>query len=246
MRIAVCFWGLTRSLKYTIRSVHEQLDHLRTFGDVVTFMHTYKILRPYTNDWAFERNVFLDPDEYKLLGPDHFIWDDQDEVAKGIDFKAYRTHKDNYNTNYQTIDNLILAMYSLHRVTDLMLRHNSKKEFDYIVFMRPDVLFDTKPAWKYFEKATENTIVAPYFGSYFEERHKINDRYAICKPNVAKIYGRRLKFLLPYSKTRDIISEIFLYDVMVEHDIDIILRWICFNRVRTDGRILPDCKTSYT
>lgn len=246
MKIAVCFWGLTRSLKYTIKSINEQLDAMRKFGDVTTFMHTYKLFRPYSNLWGKEKDIMLDPNEYKLLDPDHFVWDDQDEVSKSIDFKAYHTFPDNiYKTNYQTINNFILAMYSLKRVTELMLRHNKTKHYDYVVFMRPDVIFDSLPKLTHFQAATDNTIVSPQFGKWHAGGHKINDRYAICTPYVAKIYGRRLVYLLDYSRKKEIYTEVFLYDLMRAHNIKIIFKWICFNRVRANGEISNDCKTEY-
>lgn len=246
MKIAVCFWGLTRSLKYTINSINEQLSEMKKFGEVTTFMHTYRLNRPYSNLWGKEEAIVLDPNEYKLLDPDHFIWDDQDEVSSKLDFKAYRTFPDDiYKTNYQTIDNFIIAMYSQKRVTELMLRHNKKQHYDYVVFMRPDVIFDSKPRLKYFQEVNDHTIVTPQFGHWHDGGIKINDRYAICTPKVAEIYGRRLMYLLEYSKHKPIYTEVFLYDLMKAFKIKIYHRWICFNRVRADGRINPDCKTDY-
>lgn len=246
MKIAVCFWGLTRSLKYTIDSIHQQLDAMRKFGEVTTFMHTYKLFRPYSNIHGKEKNITLDPDEYKLLGPDHFIWDDQDEIASKIDFKEYHSHPDYYKTNYETINNFIISMYSLKRVTDLMLRHHKKHKYDYVVFMRPDVEFSTVPKLTHFEAAKDDTVVTPQFGRFStEEGVRINDRYAICTPEVAKLYGRRFLYILEYSKKKMLHSETFLQDVMTHHDIKVIYKWICFNRVRADGKVLKDCKTEY-
>ncbi len=245
MNIAVCFWGLTRSLKYTHENIKKVLDGLAEFGDVTTFMHTYKIFREYSNQWGKEEAITLDPNEYKILDPDHFIWDDQDEIAKGVDFKKYHTFPDEYKTDYQTINNFVIAMYSLKRVTELMLRHNKTKKYTHVIFMRPDVIFDSPIKKSFLEAVNDTNIVTPQFGKFHAGKNMINDRFAICTPHVASIYGLRLKVLLEYSKVKRILTEEFLYDVMKLNNIKIIWKWICFNRVRADGRISNDCKTEY-
>jgi hypothetical protein len=248
MDIAVCFWGLVRSGKWTHKSIKEQLDIMRTFGKVTVFMHTYKVTGKYSNQHANEKNITLDNDEYKLFDPDHFIFDDQDEITRQLNFEEYRTFPDLYKTDYQTIDNLIKSLYSQRRVTDLMLRHHKTKKYTHVVYMRPDVKWILPLKLSQF-KIEEDMIVSPQFHSKHGEGNdfseKINDRFAICTPTVATIYGRRLKFLLAYSKQKQIQSETFLYDVMVAHNIDIVFKWICFNRVRADGRVLQDCKSKY-
>jgi hypothetical protein len=246
MHIAVCVWGLTRSVRVTHTNLRAVLDHLRSFATVTVCMHTYRLNRLYSNQWGKEVGIRLDPNEYKLLDPDHFIWDDQDDVARTIPFEAYHTFPDTiYKTNYETIDNFILAMWSLQRVTDLMLRHASSKGFTHVVFMRPDVVFDTPIKERYFSLVDDTTIVTPQFGRVCGSELAVNDRFAICTPAVARIYGRRFRWILPYSTHTPLCSESFLQWVLQTHGIRVLRRWICFNRVRADGRISDDCRTEY-
>lgn len=249
MNIAVCFWGLVRSGKWTHENIKKQLDILRTFANVTVFMHTYKIFSKYSNQWGNEKNIKLDNDEYKLFNPDHFIFDDQDEIKKTIDFEKYHSQPDLHGTNYETVNNIVLALYSQKRVTDLMLRHHKTKNYTHVVYMRPDVLWETDLKEKYFD-LDDKTVVSPHFSSKHHTSTRkfeqyLNDRFAICKPNVAEVYGRRYKFLLSYSKQNEVQSEIFCYDVLKAHNIDIVFRWVCFNRVRANGNISKDCKSKY-
>jgi hypothetical protein len=246
MNIAICFWGLTRSLKYTHENLKNIIEEIEKFGTVTTFMHTYRIDRPYSNIWGKEENIILDPNEYKLLNPDHFIYDDQDEIAEKIDLPKYHSLPDShYKTNYQTIDNFILAMYSQKRVTDLMLRHHKSKKYTHVVFMRPDVLFETSLKRSWFESVDNTNIITTSFDIYYFDKKMINDRFAICTPEVAKLYGTRFSVLLQYSKQKELHSERFLFDVLTHHGIKIVYKWICFNRVRATGRISDDCKNRY-
>ena len=82
MRVALCFWGLTRSLKYTIDSIQSNvLDVLKKNGIQYTiFIHTYNINGSYTNRRSKEYNILLNNDECKLLNPDYIKIDDQDII----------------------------------------------------------------------------------------------------------------------------------------------------------------------
>jgi hypothetical protein len=86
MKVAICFWGLTRSLKYTIHSIRakilKQLDDKNI--EYKIFLHTYVFDSAYNNPRANEHNIKLDFDEYKLLNPDYVEIDNQDQIKKQI------------------------------------------------------------------------------------------------------------------------------------------------------------------
>ena len=66
--IAICFFGLTRSLRYNIESIQKNifdiLDNSEYSYDI--YMHTYN-LEVINNDRSNEYNCKLDTEEYKLL-----------------------------------------------------------------------------------------------------------------------------------------------------------------------------------
>ena len=114
MKVALAFWGLTRSLKYTIDSINKKILNILKQNNIEykIFMHTWTVNSVYNNIRSNEANIQLDNDEYKLLAPDYFETHDQDEFKKHINFKAFRTHKDPWNTKYQTVDNFCPEFHS--------------------------------------------------------------------------------------------------------------------------------------
>ena len=83
MKVALCFWGLTRSLKHTIESIHENILKPLQENQIeyTIFLHTYKFESPYINPRAKEVNVELDFDEYSLLEPDFVQIDDRHQFC---------------------------------------------------------------------------------------------------------------------------------------------------------------------
>ena len=132
MKIALVFWGLTRSLKYTIRSIEENIFNIFKLNHIQydTYLHTYKLNQPYNNRRANEINIKLDFDDYKLLKPNFFIFDDHNEIVQKLNTKKYQTKKDPWNSNYQTLNNFLLAMYSKYKITQFLednIKNNNEK-----------------------------------------------------------------------------------------------------------------------
>jgi hypothetical protein len=240
--VVICFWGLTRSLKYTIENLKSVIQ---SFGDPIICLHTYSMKDEYTNLRANEKNIRLNPDEWKLLNPHYHLIEDQSEVISQLDLEKYRENGDPWNTDFQTLNNFVLGMYSLKQVTQLMLKNVSNVK--YVIFMRPDVLF-VEPTTPFMANMlTKKSIVVPKFHSWLLEGkiHKriggINDRFAICKKSVAKIYGNRFDHLLSYSQQKPPHSETFLRDILKHFEIEVIRQPICFHRVRATGKEEDDC-----
>ena len=82
MQVALGFFGITRSLKFTIDSIkHNITDSLNELGyDFKIFLHTYA-LDSYNNVRTGESTTQIDNDEYKLLNPDYFVIENQGEAV---------------------------------------------------------------------------------------------------------------------------------------------------------------------
>ena len=132
MKIALIFWGLTRSLKFTIKTIEKRIFKILKDNniDYDIYLHTYKINNLYSNKRANENNIKLDFEEYKLLNPDYFIYDDQDTIKEKLKLFQYRTHKDPWESDYSSLDNFILAMYSKLRITKLLEENVLKSNND--------------------------------------------------------------------------------------------------------------------
>jgi len=236
MKIALAFWGLTRSLKYTIKSINEKiLGILKTNNiDYKIFMHTWFVSTLYNNKRANEKNIILDNEEFKLLNPDYIEIHNQDEFKNNINFQAFRTHPDPWKTNYQTVDNFICAMFSKSRCSQLIKKSN--ENFDYIIFLRPDVIYLNNFNINFFKLVNNNNICIPNFSLH----SKFNDRFCICNKNNYLLYGNIFSKLFNYSKKFPLHSEIFYYKLIKNLKININYISFYFNRVRSNGEINND------
>jgi len=230
--IAICFYGLCRSTNYTIESINkcifEALKNLHFNYDV--YLHTYKLSTPYTNLRNSEENIMLDNDLYKLLNPNVYKIDDQDDIKKtdSLMFNKYRTNGDPWSNDFKSLDNLILGLYSLYQVTQLW--KTSNKTYDYIIYIRPDVKFLTPLNISFFMNLNNSNIALPNFDEY-----PVNDRFAIGKPNVMLLYGERYLYAYEYSLLNKLHAETFLQYLLKTNNVHIIKINFKFQRIRANG-----------
>jgi len=244
MRIALSFWGITRSLKYTIQSIKQYIIHplQQQNIEIVIYMHTYKVNSAYNNIRTNEFHIQLDNDEYKLLNPNYIQIDDQDEIKKQIIIEQYRSHPDPWNTNYNSVDNFICAMYSKQQLIKMISA--SKQQFDYVIFLRPDVKYKNPINTALFNHVRDHTICIPNFALYYQ----FNDRFAITNMTTYKLYGSIFADLLEYSKQYSLHSEQCQSRILQRTPMRLVYIPIFFNRVRFNGSetndVIPITKKS--
>jgi hypothetical protein len=233
--VAICYWGLCRSTHLTIDSIKTNIyDVLKENGFTYTvYLHTFAINRLYQNKRSQEPPLELDNDLYKLLNPDHYLVEDQDVADLSMGFQAYKTFADPWRSNYETFDNHIRSLYSLNKVTQLY--KSNKAAYDYVIYLRPDVLFLNKLNIAWFNIDTK-TVVAPDYHLDLP----MNDRFCIAKPDTAVFYGSRYDLALDYSLKNPLHSEWFLYDILKKNQIAIVDIPLRFRRVRATGKIIDD------
>lgn len=242
MRVALAFWGLTRSLKYTIGSIKKNiLDILKKENiQYDIYIHTYSLNKAYSNTRAGERNIALNNNEYKLLHPYYSFVDSQSHIMNKLKLSSYRTHRDPWNTNYESVNYFILSMFSKYKVTKFIEAHN-KNNYDYIIFLRPDVKYLNKFDTKFFNLVNDNTICIPNFQTFAG----FNDRFCITTYKNGLLYGKLYNNLLEYSKKHPLHSETFMgYYMKKIYGLKILFIPFYFNRVRSDGREVNDTPRS--
>lgn len=237
-KIAICFWGLTRSLKNTLQSIKENIFDVLLSYDIEfdIYLHTYKLYNPYNNFRSGEDNIYLDNEEYKLLNPNFFMVEDQDVVKEHLNLIEYRTHEDPWNTEYQTCDNFICALYSKFQIIKMLKDNNIK--YNNIIFCRPDVKFlNNFPISFLITTPESNVIHTPNFHQF----KGLNDRFFVSNYKNSIIYGEAFKYLKEYSKIRNIHSETFFKNYLIETN-NLISEEIpfYFNRIRSNGNISKD------
>lgn len=233
-KVAIIFFGLTRTLKKTIDSIKTNLFTPLTENnlDYDIFIHTYKIFGPYYNQWSGE-NVenYVNEDVERILSPKYYICDNQENIINSIDFNQYYKKLGNWTgmspelTKY-LIKNMCLALYSKKQITLLFDEHIH--EYDYAIIIRPDTLLQNKIDIRYFHELNENNIIIPK-QDWFSG---CNDRLCIGKPNVISYYGKLFDDLKSYSEIKSITSELYLMDKLNEKSIEIISKDIKYTNLR--------------
>lgn len=237
MKVALCFWGLTRSLKYTIDSIKKNILQPLDDGDIEykIFVHTFSFKSKYHNPRADEHNLTLDFNEYTLLNPDFIEIEDQDQVKKEINIRQYRSQPDPWNSKYICLDNFICAMYSKRQLGIMV--NDSNIDFDYVIYLRPDLHYITPFDIRYFSITNKYNVCTPNFHLF----PKLNDRFCILHASNLDKYSGMFNYMYEYSRIHPLHSERFQYYIMTQQ-----FKWsvryipVQFNRVRANGKELPD------
>jgi hypothetical protein len=233
-KCAILFFGLTRTLGYTVDSLKTNLftPLHENLIDYDIFIHTYKIYGKYNNMWSGEKiDNYINEDVETLLNPKYYIFDNQQTITDSIDFDGYYKKLGNWTgmttemTKY-LIKNMCLALYSKKQITLLFDKHIN--DYDYAIIIRPDTKLNTKININDFNELNEDNIIIP-IKDWFDG---CNDRICIGKPNVISYCGKLFDELKIYSETTSIISEKFFMDKINEKSINIIPKDIEYNNLR--------------
>lgn len=235
MKVALCFWGLARSLRITYKSIENRVLKVLKRNKIPykIFMHTYEVNSLLNNSRTGERGVKLNNKEYKILNADYVEVDNQEEVKKKLNLKQYRTKRDPWNTGYKSVDNFVLAMYSKKRLWEII--EKSGENCTHYIFLRPDVKYRNNLMIKWLRKINNQQILIPLANQY---KFRFNDRFAICKYEVAKIYSNLYPYMLKYSKIKPLHSETFNREMLIKlkRNIKIFSILFFFNLVRSNGK----------
>ena len=236
MKVALCFFGITRSLKFTIQSIEENIFNEFKNHDIDfdVIMHTYEINSTYRNTRTKEVCENVDNDEYKLLNPKYVKIEDQDIIKEQLNLKQYRTHRDPWNTKYNSVDNYLLGLWSKYQLVQMI--QETENEYDYILYIRPDCKYVQPINVDWLKLVQDNVIATPSFHLY--GTHSLNDRFAICNSKNYILYGNIFQSALEYSRKMPLHSETILgHHLCVLHKIKIEKVKFIFQRVRINGNI---------
>jgi hypothetical protein len=236
-KVAVCFWGITRSLKYTIETIKERILNMLENNniDYKVFIHTYSVHGIYNNSWSKETNIVLDNDEYKLLEADFIEIENENDVRKKINFNEYRSKRDPWKNNYDCVDHFIYCLYSKQKVTQMV--KNSGENFDYILYFRPDVYYLNDFQTSYLDLISDDKLIIPNFHVY----NGINDRFFGCNNKNYEIFGNMFNDLLEYSKQYPAHAETFYSRMIEKRNMYVIHIPFHFTRIRANGCDSLDC-----
>jgi hypothetical protein len=209
-KVAIIFYGLTRTLGKTIDSIKNNLFAPLNENSITydIFIHTYKIYGSYNNPWSHEfTDNYNNENIEKILKPKHFIYDNQQDIINRINFEEYYTNLGNWIT-------LLFEQY--------------KHEYDYAIIMRPNTLMQNRFDVNWLNELNNNNIIIPEMEWY----GGCNDRICIGKPDIVLYYGKLFDELKDYSCRKSIIFELFLLDKLNEKNINIIPKNIQYTNLR--------------
>lgn len=196
--IAICFFGITRSLKHTLPSIEANIlapTHAR--GDVRIYAHLFQqnqIQNPRSGETGS-----LDAEEYRLLNADRLELEAPGACLERWQFDALKTHGDFWRNGFSSLSNLVHQQHSLHLVSSMVLEDD---DIDICIFVRPDLRYHDSLALALNKamSAPQNTIFLPRWQPWFG----YNDRYAIAVGAKAiAAYGQRAEDALAYCRDRN-------------------------------------------
>jgi hypothetical protein len=239
MKLAICFFGLMRSLLYTKDSIRSHIFDVLSELDVEydVFVHTFNQTSIF-NPRSQEFDVTLRLHDWRFLHPSKIILEDPSayiEPHVATLLPLLLSHGDPWGEGppHTSLGNLIKQLHSLQQVTSLWLNASSK--YDVVIYCRPDVLFFNDLNISLVQKATKshNTIYVPSFHSW----SGYNDRFAFGSPQVMHHYGNRGSHLLNFSLISRPHSEAFLRYALERVGINVQYTDILFERVRSTGAL---------
>ena len=219
-KIAICYWGMTRSTKAVYNSHHNNLFNVLRANniDYNVFMHTWKTDDNTNIIWETITDIPIDYEEYKLLNPHYYAIDNQDDFLETIYFNDYFDQElyDKYggDTHHEWRPRLIInhlcALESQKRCFEMVRKTNIN--FDYVIFIRPDVEISNKINMEWLN-ITFDIIVPNY-----EFNEGVNDKFAIIPFDIAHHYANRIDELADFRKNHGrIVSEKYVQFIIIKY-----------------------------
>lgn len=229
--VAIGFFGLTRSLKYTIKSIEQNIFNVLKKNNIKydIYLHTYN-LEKLTLKRSGEKNCILDVNEWKLLNPIKYKIDNQNDFDKSYDYDSIKKYGDTWRTNFQNVYNLIRQLNSLKELYKLF---EDEKKYDCYILLRPDLFYHDKLDLNIINKVNNN-IVTPKWQRW----GGLNDRFCFGKKNTIKIYCNRINECLNYCShyNTSINSEKLLLFCIKKNNITPIFTKMRASRIRANGK----------
>ena len=191
------YFGLLRSLNKVYQSHIKKINNVLINNniDFKVFLHSWKTKNNTQKIWGKEIKIKQNYQDYKYLNPYKVRFDSQEEFINTIDISDY--YKKNAKKEWLPclIKNHLCALESQNRVLNLACQ--DKLNFDYVIFVRPDVLIiDDLPIKKCINYLNINKkgIVIP------NDHHNCgyNDRFSMINMEYSNHYGNRIKLLKEY------------------------------------------------
>lgn len=230
---AVCFFGITRSLRYThgsiLRNVIEPLKERASVRIYGHFFDQEKIANPHSGEEGA-----LDREDHRFLSFDYLERETVNPAAVQALFDELTPFGDSWDDGFRSVRNLSHQLYSLKRVTQAAL----KDAPDLVIFVRPDLAYHDTLADAYDKAlaAQSSVLLIPDW----QDHGGRNDRFAIAVGvAAAETYGYRFDQAIDYVGPGTALhSEKLLRYVTSDIEVQTISHRA--SRIRFNGNINPE------
>jgi len=234
-RIAVGFFGITRSLKWTLPSIQENIiEPARQLGQVRLFAHLYQ--QDHIENPRSGENNPVDPNEYQLLNCDEVQLESPGACLTTANYEWILSHGDAFKDGGKSLANLIHQLHSLQQVGRMI----DEWKPDVVVIARPDLMYHDS----FYQVIKRNIghrwleINVPDWQWY----GGINDRFAICGSPAARIYSQRIALIPNYLRDSGgpLPAERFLRYALNQYGVYPRSAALRASRVRSTGEIVKE------
>jgi len=232
LRIAIVFFGITRSLRFTLDSITRNViaparaltANVGLFGH---FYHQDKIHNPRSGE-----SGPLDPEEYRLLPLDRIELEPPGKCLADYPVEDLMRNGDFWKDKFRSFSNLVHQLHSLHRAS--LLAKTSRP--DIVIFARPDLHY-LNPVSPWLRDLAEDPapkVLVPDWAQW----GGLNDRLALVRgADSIAAYGLRAGVMLDYCADGSMLhSEQLLKHALTGHAVRMIP--LHASRVRSDGRVV--------
>lgn len=232
-RVAICFFGITRSLAHTRDSIERHVltpsgdlspGHLRVYGH---FFRQVEIDNPRSGEKGA-----LDPEAHRMLPLDWIRLEDPDLCLQAWNFDGLKAWGDCWNDGFRSLRNLVHQLHSLRQVSLAALEDGA----DICIFCRPDLRYHDSlgPVLVRAMKTGDDRVFLPWWQAHGGQ----NDRFAIAAGRRAiTAYGQRIEQALAFCQAGQVPlnSEHLLDFALRQANIPVTRMGCRASRVRLDG-----------
>lgn len=230
-KIAIGFFGVTRSLKWTLPSIRENIiAPANQLGDVRLFAHFYQQTH-ITNPRSGEDDP-LDPEEYRLLECDEVQLEEPGHCLDEARYEWILSHGDAFHDGGKSLANLIHQLHSLQMVGRMITAWQP----DVVVLARPDLRYHDNLGQAMRQQCSRSAryLSVPDWQWY----GGVNDRLAIGSAHACQAYANRIDLIPAYLRKTGgpLPAERFLRFSLNRHGLIPIATHMTASRVRAAGR----------
>jgi hypothetical protein len=171
-KIAIGFFGISRSLKWTAPSIYKNIIiPIQSIYDLKIFGHFYKI--KFIKNKRSGENQAPDPDDHKNLKFDELVIQNPTAVLNAANYQNILSYGDAWQDEGKSLSNLIYQLSSLKMLAKMII----KQKPDVVILLRSDLYYHDS-----FLNAVELQLEMPSFYASIPEWQwfgGLNDRFAV-------------------------------------------------------------------